>query len=74
MEAKVAIIYIQGTFSHKTKLIHINHNFQMEKVEVIVTTMMVKPVILTMESDAIFRVDSTALQKMELTLLKQHIA
>lgn len=45
----------------------------MEKVEVIVTTMMVKPVILTMESDAIFRVDSTALQKMELTLLKQHI-
>jgi hypothetical protein len=46
----------------------------MEKVEVIVTTMMVKPVILTMELDAIFRMDSTVLQKMELTLLKLHIA
>ena len=37
----------------------------MEKVEVIVITMMDKLVILTMESGAIFQMDSTAHQKME---------
>ena len=65
MKIKVAITYIQGIFSHRIQYIHINKCFQMEKVEVIVITMMDKLAILTMESGAIFQMDSTAHQKME---------
>lgn len=49
MKIKVATIYIQGIFSHRIQYIHINKCFLMEKVEVIVITMMDKLAILTME-------------------------
>jgi len=49
MKTKVATTYIQVIFLHRIQYIHTNNCFQMEKVEVIVMTMMDKPAILTME-------------------------